>query len=289
MNSQKNTKSLLKLFITVIVSFLLLGLSFKTNSDTSLQAVQEVSNTANSEKRVLNEDPVRDKKLLERTNYDQLTREIILEHSIIAGSKIQLESRNDVYLWLVDNIRISAALSRIFGNKYTLSAGKEYDYLGEDGDGLKLKFNRTYRDSASAVFTGHGEMKMFLFSVSGSFINFMEFSNVDEKNMIAQSCIYVKVNNPVTRFIANVVFAVSDIEKGIMEKMFSLDDTVCVIVKILMEDPNLYIMLQNPDDTPQEGASEVAVKIRKTILKESSPKKARELGRLIENARSSGI
>ncbi|MFC1539316.1 hypothetical protein ACFL6H_07825 [Candidatus Latescibacterota bacterium] len=240
---------------------------------------------AKSEKRILTEDPLRDNILLTLTKNDSLTHEIILEHSLIAGSKIELVCRNDVYLWLVDNLRVSAALSRIYGKIYTVSPGKGYDYHGDDDDGLTVDFNRAYRDSVSTIFTGHGVMKLFLFSISGSFINFLEFSNIDNKNMIAQSCMYVKVDNPVTRFFTNVVFAISDVEEGIMEKMFTLDDTVFSIVKTFMEDPHLYLLLQNPDMPLPEGISDVAVRMRNTIFMETSRQKAAELGKMIENAR----
>ncbi|MFC1541447.1 hypothetical protein ACFL50_03245 [Candidatus Latescibacterota bacterium] len=242
-------------------------------------------NLAKSEKRILTEYSVRDNKLLALTNNSTLTHEIILEHSLIAGSKIELLCRNDVYLWLVDNLRVSAALSRIYGKTYTVSPGKGYDYHGDDNDGLTVDFNRAYRDSVSTIYIGHGVMKLFLFSVSGSFINFLEFPNIDNKKMNAQSCMYVKVDNPVTRFLTNVVFAISDLEEGIMEKLFTLDDTVFSIVKTFMEDPHLYLLLQNPDAPLPEGISDVAVRMRNTIFMESSHQKAAELGKLIEKAR----
>jgi hypothetical protein len=279
MNSYSKHNTLLR-YTGILAAFILINISSPAADENSIIT----PNLAKSEKRVLKEDPLRDKGLLSDTNHDPLTGEIIIEHSLIAGSKIELECRNYVYLWLVDNLRVSAALSGIYGNNYSVTPGKGYDYHGDDGDGLTIDFNRTHRDSSSTVFTGHGDMKLFLISISGSFINYIEFLNIDGRNMTAQSCMYVRVNNRVTRFLANVVFAISDVEEGIMKKMFTLDDTVYSIVKTFMEDPHLYSMLQNPDDPPPAGASDIAVRMRKIILMESSRPKARELGKLIERA-----
>ena len=51
------------------------------------------------------------------------------------------------------------------------------------------------------------------------------------------------------------------------------------------EDPHLYRMLQEPDTPAPEGASALAVKMRETIVLESSRKGAQELGKLVEKAR----
>ncbi len=241
--------------------------------------------SANSEKRVLDENPIRDRKLLTSTNNNPLVAGIIREHSLIAGSKIEIPSRSYIYLWLVDNLRVSAGLSHLFGKSYTVSPGDIYEYHGDDGDGLMIDFDRVYRDSVSTVFTGHGRMKFLLFPISGSFINFIEYTNTGPSTIIAQSCMYVRVNNPVTRFLTNVAFALSDVEEGIMEKMFTLDDTVFSIVTLMMEDSYLYLMLQYPDKPLPERASELSVIMQKTILRNTSRQNARELGELLERAR----
>ena len=243
------------------------------------------SNIAQSEKRILKENLLRAKKILSLTEYNSLAKEIIDKHSLIVGSRIVLVSQSTVYSWLVDHIRVSAELSRFFGMNYSLTPGSVYEYHGEDSEGLSVDFNNAYSDSTSTIYVGEGKIKIFLFSISGSFVNFLEYNDTKNKTMIAQSCIYVRVNNPVTRLVANFIFAISDLEKGIMEKIFSLDDTVFKLVQIFMEDPHLYLMLKKPEAHAPDKASELAVRIRDTVVQESSLKESRELGQLVEKAR----
>lgn len=243
------------------------------------------SNITYTEKRVLTEDSARDEKLLRITGNDKLTSEIINQHSLIVGSKIVLISRRPVYSWLVDNIRISAVLSRFFGRNYQLSPGKLYEYHGEDGEGMSVDFYCAYHDSAATVFVGDGKIKIFFITISGSFINYLEYFNTDRTRMESQDCMYVRINNPVTRLFASMIFAVSDVEEKIMEKIFTLDDTVYKLVKTLMDDPHLYLMLKNPQLPAPKGASDIAVKIRDAVVRESSFKTAQELGELVEKAR----
>ena len=96
---------------------------------------------------------------------------------------------------------------------------------------------------------------------------------------------YVSINNSVTRLLARFLLAISDLEKGIMEKLFALDDTTFKLVDIFMEDPHLYSMLKEPGTHAPAGASELAVKIRDAIVRESSAKEAREFGLMLERAR----
>ena len=70
-----------------------------------------------------------------------------------------------------------------------------------------------------------------------------------------------------------------------MEKILALDDTVYKLVQTLMDDPHLYIMLKTPQSPVPEGASDIAIKIRDSIVRESSIKTAQELGELVEKAR----
>jgi hypothetical protein len=274
-NSLRKTSSML--------SFLLIFIPLYSGFPSSSYGIQ--SNTAKSEKRILPEDPHRDKNLLLLTRNDKLISEIIREHSLIAGSKIVMVSRRAVYAWLVENIKVSAALSRIYGWKYQVSPSSVYEYHGDDGAGLSIDFYIAYRDSTKTILAGKGTIKLFHITFTGSFINFMEYNNSDTIHLTAQDCMYVKVNNPVARFITRIAFAISDLEQGIMEKLFSLDDTVFKIVKTLMEDPNLYQMLLNPYSIPPGDASVLAVKMRDAVIGESSPEAARELGTLIERAR----
>jgi len=243
------------------------------------------SNIARSEKRILQDDPARNKKLLQLTGYDRLAAEVIDQHSLIVGTKIVMVCRRAVYAWLVDNIRASSALARIFDKKYWVSPGSVYEYHGNDGKGMSVDFYRAYSDSATTVYIGDGKIKILLFTISGSFLNFMEYHNTDSTLISAQSCIYVRLNNPVTRFLTDIIFAISDIEKGLMEKITTLDDTVFIIVNKFMEEPHLYSMLKEPEAPAPEGASELAIRMRDAVVQETSPDKARELGQLIEKAR----
>ena len=52
-----------------------------------------------------------------------------------------------------------------------------------------------------------------------------------------------------------------------------------------MEDTHLFYILQNPYGLPPEDTSDIAVKMRDAIISESTPEEARELGKLIEQAR----
>ena len=281
MNFQK-TMTLFTFFL-LIFAILLLSITISDTDEVDKSAV--FSNIAQSEKRILEKNILRDKKILSLTGYNSLAREIIDKHSLIVGSSIVLVSQSTVYSWLVDHIRVSAELSSFFGMNYSLTPGTEYAYHGEDSEGLSVDFNNAYSDSTSTIYVGEGEIKIFLFSISGSFVNFLEYNDTKNKTMIAQSCIYVRVNNPVTRLVANFIFAISDLEKGVMEKILTLDDTVYKIVLTFMEDPHLYLMLKEPDTSVMEGASELAVKMRDTIVRESSLIEALELGQLIEKAR----
>ena len=70
-----------------------------------------------------------------------------------------------------------------------------------------------------------------------------------------------------------------------MKKILSLDDTTFKIVETVMRDPHFYLMLQDSDAPPPKGASELVVKMKDTVVRESSLKKAQEFGLLIEKAR----
>ena len=211
--------------------------------------------------------------------------EIIDEHSLILGSRIEMAGRQKLYSWLVDHVEVSAAMSTVFGREYNITPGREFEYHGEDGEGLVVEFYRAYRDSGSTVLTGNGYVKLFLFTISGSFINFMEYQNIDEKSISAQNCMYVRVNNPLTRAFADFLFAVSDIEKGIMEKILSLDDTVVEAMNTFINDPHFGIMLRNPDMLPPEGASPRSIAMRDAVLGAAAPQDAMELAAYIFDAR----
>ncbi|MBT4482403.1 MAG: hypothetical protein HOC71_01840 [Candidatus Latescibacteria bacterium] len=287
---KNNNKSMNLQNILVLSVFLLLffSFSFPVNIASETNQIREkaaFSNIPNSEKRILADDSARDEKLLRLTNNDKLTGEIIEQHSLIVGSKISITCRRPVYSWLVDHINISAALSRFFGMNYKLSPGTLYEYHGVDGEGLNVDFYRAYHDSTTTVFVGDGKIKIFFITISGSFINYMEYNNTNSALMESQNCIYARIKNPVTRLFASMVFAVSDVEETIMEKIFALDDTVYKLVKTLMDDPHLYIMLKEPQSPVPEGASDIAVKIRDSVVRESSIKTAQELGELVEKAR----
>lgn len=76
MNSHKTNFSLL--IFTSLIAFMLFGLCFETSGDTKSNVAPDL---ANSEKRVLKEDPLRDKRLLTLTKYDKLIREITPDKS----------------------------------------------------------------------------------------------------------------------------------------------------------------------------------------------------------------
>ena len=284
---EQEIMNLQKLIKLLTISLLTLSLLFTgitaSSTDTNTQPAA-LSNIAMSEKLILKDDPARDKKLLLLTGNDRLTAEVIDQNSLIVGTRIVMVCRRAVYSWLVDHIRTSAAIALIFGKKYVVSPGSVYEYHGNDGEGLLIDFYRAYSDSASTVYVGTGEMKIFLFTLSGSFINYLKYDNADSTRIATQSCIYVRVNNPVTRFITNMIFAISDIEKGLMEKITTLDDTVFIIVNAFMEDPYIYRMLKESESPAPEDASELAVRIRDTVVRETSTREARELGQLIEKA-----
>jgi len=271
--------------ISLSIFFILIFTSLSPTAISETNKPVIFSNIAQSEKRVLDDDPLRDEKLLILTGHDRLTAAIIDRHSLVVGSKIVVACRRSVYAWMVDHIRVSAALSRLFGSTYTLSPGSVYEYHGDDGEGLSIDFYRAYQDSASTIHVGDGTVKIFLLPISGSFIDLIEYYNNDDTTMTTQSCMYIRVNNPVTRFVTRVLFAISDLEETIMKKILTLDDTTFKIVRMLIEDPHLYLMLKEPDTPAPEGASELAVKMRDTVVRESSVEKAQELGELIEKAR----
>jgi len=243
------------------------------------------SNIPRSEKRVLPKEQARDKKVLLLTGNDSLAREIIDRHSLVVGSKITMICRREVYAWLVNHLKVSASLTRILGRNYEVSSGSLYEYHGVERKDLTVDFYRAYQDSTSTIYIGKGIIKIFHISVSGSFINYLEYYNKDDTHIITQNCMYIMLNNSVKRFLVNIIFAVSDIETGILKKIFSLDDTVFKLLQVFMEDPYLYRMLKKPEEDVPEGASELAVKIRDTVVRESSLKESRELGQLIEKAR----
>jgi len=243
------------------------------------------SNIPISEKRVLPKEPARDKKVLLLTGNDGLARDIIDRHSLVVGSKITMICRREVYAWLVNHLKVSASLTRILGRDYRVSPGSVYEYHGVEGKDLTVDFYRAYQDSTSTIYIGKGKIKIFHIPVSGSFINYLEYYNKDDTHIITQNCMYIMLNNSVKRFLVNIIFAVSDIETGILKKIFSLDDTVFKLLQVFMEDPHLYLMLTKPEADVPDGASALAVKIRDTVVRELSPEESRELGQLIEKAR----
>ena len=281
MNVKKKREVSVLLLLTASLAFPVV-----TASETDMDQKPVIfSNIAQSEKRILKDDPARDEKLRLLTENDRLTNEVLEGHSLIVGSNINLVCRNMVYSWLVDNITISAELSRLFGRKYVLSEGSQYQYHGDDGEGLTIDFYRAYRDSNTTVFAGVGNVKIFLVTISGSFVNFMEYYDTDKTTMTSRSCIYVRVNNPVTRLFTNIIFAISDLERGIMKKILSLDDTVYKMADTVMHDPHFYLMLKDPGKPPPKEASKLVVKMKNTVVRESSPEHAREFGLLIEHGR----
>lgn len=281
----KNLQKFKALLSFNLIPFALL-ISLISNPD-SVASTEPVtfSNIARSEKRVLPDDRVRDEKLLHLTGNDRMAGKIIDQHSLIVGSKMVMVCRREVYSWLVDHIMVSAALTSIIGKSYSLYPGSVFEYYGEDGEGLSIDFYSAYNDSTTTVYVGKGKVKIFLITISGSFINLLEYNNIDSTRMVAQNSMYVMVNNTVTRFFANLIMAISDIEKGIMNKILSLDDTTFQLVNILMKDPHLYLLLKEPQASVPVGISELAVRIRDVVVQKSSLEESRELGKLIENAR----
>jgi hypothetical protein len=260
----------------------------------SLSAMPDVCCDVNSDadsgipksvKRVLEKNSSRDEKMLLLTGNDSLTKMVLDRHSLVVGSQITMVTRRDVYSWITDHIKVSAALTRLLGNQYEITPGTLYDYHGVDGNDIAVDFNTAYYDSTSTVYIGKGKVKIFHIPVAGSFINYLEYYNKDDTHIVAQNCMYIMLNSSVKRFFVNIILAVSDVEEGIMDKLFALDNTVIKLIMIFMEDPHLYEMLQNPEAAPPENASEIAVKMKNAVVRESSIQDARELGRLIEKAR----
>ncbi len=244
------------------------------------------SNAAISEKRVLEEDPGRDALLLRLSGNDALAKNIIDKHSLIVGSKLTINCPPELYDWMVDNVSVSASLSRLYGRKYKVTPGDVYEYHGVDGDDSVLEFFRAYQDSVSTVYIGRGTIRVFHIPVGGSFINHLEYFRDDDGGSIVQNCMYIMVNNRINRFFASILFALSDVEKRVLEIIFSMDDTTLKIIRTFMEDPHLVDMLKRPDLAVPDEASDIAVRMRETILTETSPMETRKLGVLIEKARN---
>ena len=233
---------------------------------------------------ILPEDTRRDEKLLMLTKHDSLTAVIIGRHSLIVGSKAEIVCRSPVFAWLVNHMNVSADLGSIMGTYYRVTPGTVYEYHGEDGKGLSVEFYSAYSDSHATVFTGVGEIKFLYITFSGSFINFLEYYNTSNR-MIRQNCMYVMINNPVTRFIVDIIFKVTHIEEAIKEKLQTMDVTTDKVVRILIEEPYIYLSLKNPEVPVPEGTIELTISMKNAIVRGSSLKEAQELGLLIEKAR----
>jgi len=272
-----------KLVFFQLVFVLLLSAIKATDANDSPEH-KTISRGSWSSQRILNDDTERDKMLLFLTANDKLVAEIINNNSLIVGTEGVMVCRRAVYAWFVNHISVSAKLAYICGRHYYVTPGSVYEYHGEDENGLLVDFYRAFQDSVSTVFVGDGEIKLFHFYISGSFINFMEYYDMN-KSMARQSCMYVKFNNPVVHFFANLIFLIPNTKRVIIEKLFNLDDTVNKMVTIFMEDPHFYRMLQRPEASAPDEASEVAVRMKNAVLKNTSPEETIKLGQLIEMAR----
>jgi len=242
-------------------------------------------NKASSERRILGEDPARDAKIISMTGNDSLTLRVLDEHSLILGSRIVIPGRRALYSWFVNHVEVSAAVSKAFGKKYRVTKGGRFQYHGEDGEGLVVDFYRAYNDSVSTILVGDGHVKVFFLTISGSFINYIEYGNVGGNSIFAQNCMYVRVNNAITRMFADFLFSISDIETGIMNKILSLDDTSLEAMDTFMTDRFLPDLLIHPDAEISNDIPKRDITLRDAIVKASSTKEAEALGRLIIDAR----
>jgi len=104
------------------------------------------------------------------------------------------------------------------------------------------------------IYTGQGTLRVMGIPTGGSFVNVIEFDPLDGRTIATRSTIFVRVDNGLKRFLARVVFAVSDLEETIKEKLFELDGTVVKVLKQLLDDPALPALLAAPV-TPEERAA----------------------------------
>jgi len=271
---------LISIFFSVLIFSDICGDSSIANAQT-----ERPSDSTRSVQRVLPDDITRDKKMLRLTQNDPLTQKIIKQQSLVIGSTLSLKSHRDVYAWFVDHIKVSAALAQFLGKDYQISTGSTFEYHGVDGDDLIIDFNRSHSDSSSTIYVGNGIIKIFHIPVSGSFINYIEYNNSGNGSVTAQNCMYIMLNNSLNRFLANILMAVSDIEKGIMKKMFSLDEISIEMVSYFMNDPYLYYMLKHPEAEYPAAVSKKTVTFKEIIVRESSPETAKYLGLILEKAR----
>ncbi len=161
----------------------------------------------------------------------------------------------ELYRWCFDHVVPLAHFGNYMGDNYTV-AQHGTTYTGDDGNGLVVNFFETYRDDKTIVYSGRGTLEIMGIGSSGSFVNVLEFEPLNDRTIRTRSTIYVRVDSGFKRFVARVVFAVSDLENTIKEKLFELDGTVVAVLKQFLDDPELPGVLAAPPTAAEVAARE---------------------------------
>lgn len=204
----------------------------------------------------------------------KIATEVTGDPTLLVRSKADYGCPVELYNWCFDRVIELAEMGNYLGDSYRVEREGEL-YRGDDGKGLVVDFFVAHRSERAVIYTGQGTLTVMGIPSAGSFVNVIEFDPLDENTIRTRSTIHVRVDNGLKRFLARVVFAVSDLEETVKEKLFELDETVVKVLNQLLDDPALLPVLSSPA-TAAEGAAWAALEDR--VAKASEPKK-KEKGR----------
>ena len=184
-----------------------------------------------------------------------------------------------LYNWAYDEVIPLAEFGNHLGDSYQIERSGE-GYHGSDGKGLNVEFVEAFRSATEIIYTGDGSVTVMGIPSSGQFVNVIRFTEIEKDLLDVEAYVYVRVTNGFKRFMAKVVFAISDIEETIKEKLFELDGTVIKALRQLLDDPSLLPVISQAQ-TPEELAAGQALAAKASLAKApDSPtaKKSRKRG-----------
>ena len=202
----------------------------------------------------------------------EISIEVTGDPTLLVRSKAHYGCPVELYDWCFDRVVELAEMGNYMGDSYTVD--REGDlYRGDDGSGLVVDFFAAHRSREAVVYTGQGTLTVKGIPSSGSFVNVIEFEALGERMIRTRSTIFVRIDNGLKRFLARVVFAVSDLEETVKEKLFELDETVVKVLNQLLDDPALLPLLSAPATADEEAAW---VTLEARMAAEDEPKKEKK-------------
>ena len=228
--------------------FMLLGLVAISSQSTFALVVTGI------ERKVIEGDQETEEWLRDVVREDQraIANRVLDDPTLVVSSIGTYGCPPDLYTWSYDQLVFLASFGNQMGDSYSLEARGQDRYFGDDGKGLEVEFAEAHRDDRAIVYTGSGKVTVMGIPSGGTFVNVIRYAERPDGFIDFDAYIYVRVNNSLKRFVAKVVFAVSDLEETIKEKLFEMDGTLIRVLRQLLDDPELVPRLR-ADPTAEEA------------------------------------